>query len=171
MAALEQKIAEGIVAYVRAAASATWAALVGGTGSDMKIGYATEKPFANVNNAIQVRPLDVTPETDDFGDSATSIYAYEIVIRFGDHVGLADTLATLRQNLIDLFRPDVWGSGSLREFIQTADTESNIRGEAIDITASVPIATYEEEEGDPAMADIRMEVAITVDHVVPRVYA
>jgi hypothetical protein len=65
----------------------------------------------------------------------------------------------------------VWGSGSLREFIQTADTESNIRGEAIDITASVPIATYDEEEGDPAMADIRMEVAITVDHVVPRVYA
>lgn len=175
MASLEQRIAEGIVAHAKANADSTWAALVGGTGSSMRIAYGIEGEFVHVIDSIMVHPLGRTILEDGFGDAASSLWSYELVIKLGRHEDLAEAIASLGQNLPDLFRPDLWGASSLRAAIQTADTETNILGEAIDITPGQPEYEYEtgEEEAsaDVAAATIRMSVAITCDHRQPLLYA
>lgn len=171
MASLEQRIGEGIVAHFRANAAAGWYALVGGTGSAMRIAYSTERKHTQTANSVQVRPLGPTIISDDFGDSGTTLWQYEVIVRLGTHLDLQNAIASLGQDLQSLFRPDLWGSASLRAAIQTADTEGNIRGEAIDVTAGQPEYDYDMEEGDPAKAEIRQTVAVTCDHVLPLVYA
>lgn len=171
MASLEQRIGEGIEAHARANASAVWAALVGGTGSNMHISYSTEPLHLQTINSVQVRPLGLTPVEDGFGDSATSIFNYEIIVRLASHLDLKNALASLGQDLVSLFRPDLWGASSLRAAIQTADTEANIYGEAIDIAVGQPEYVYDIDENDPGAAEIRQTLAITCDHKQPLVYA